>query len=87
MKENKHIQSFNKHQEKLNISDVIMSKLEKLSKEDVSKIYVDLIKNLERCANTYEKMYYDGEKTLDTYSYVGVFRNIINRTNKSIDTF
>ena len=46
-----------------------------------------LLKDLEKCANTYEKMYKDGVKELDTYSYVGVFRNIIDTHKKKFKNY
>jgi hypothetical protein len=42
-------------------------------------MFSSLLKDIEKCAKTYEKMYKDGVKTLDTYSYVGIFRNLIDK--------
>ena len=64
--------------------DTICKKVDSLSKKEISKLYINLIKRLELYSKNYLKMYNNGIKEIDTYSYVGVFRDLIDKSTKNI---
>jgi rubrerythrin len=68
MKNNKHIQSFNKHQENLNISDVSESKKSfdgELTSDNIYKYYLEQTKDEKETKKLLDKLIKDMDKLIE----------------------